>query len=146
MYSFGISLGSYGVWNMHHDEKTINQHTCCLCMLFSGGGLLELLFQSTAWCQVGRGGGEWCREPSEMIWWHHMQLLFVRHALGFVLMLKSSLFLKSESCLKSTTAVNKIFRSKRKIRVHFCYRISDRTTGVAETIVVYWVLTMPRLK
>ena len=37
-------------------------YACC-----TQGGLLELLFQSTAWCQVGRGGGEWCREPSEVI-------------------------------------------------------------------------------
>lgn len=33
MYSFGISFGIYGVWNMRHDEETIKQYTCCACIL-----------------------------------------------------------------------------------------------------------------
>jgi hypothetical protein len=46
MYSFGISFGIYGVWNMHHDEKTIKQYTCCPCILCLVAVGVVILFSS----------------------------------------------------------------------------------------------------
>lgn len=42
---------------MHHDEKTINQHTCCLCMLFSGGACWNCYFSPQHGVKWGGVGG-----------------------------------------------------------------------------------------